>query len=264
MKRLFWMCVLSAASLSGEAFVQKKGKSFLAVEYWTYRTSHFWDRSGVIKPAGQVFDKKEINTYFEHGMTDKDTIVVKALYDWIDESKKGKTIGFEDFEVAWKRALWRDDTQIVSSQLWLIIPSGPDNKPALRYGVFGTELDLLYGLTFKFKENYGFLDLGAGYRWYFGYPSDQIRAHINLGFDLTKKWQLILSTYLEYGVFNGTPQVNESIIFNDPNYRLLKGYITLRYRLSKNTSLTLGAYNHLWGQNTGTGGGYRGGVWIDF
>ena len=242
-----YLCFLLLAfgSLRGEAFIQKKGKSFFAPEYWTYRTAHFWNRKGVRENSGEVFNKKEINLYYEYGLTDKDTLVAKALYDWIDQSKQGKTIGFEDFEVAWKRALCQKKACIYSTQLWLIIPSGPANKPALRYGRFGIQGDIMYGQSFKFKKDQnGFFDAGLGYRWYSGYPSDQIRGYMNLGFDLTEKFQLILSTYLEWGVYNGQAQMVEEVIVNDPNYRLLKGYLTFRYRLSKIVSLVAGPYAH--------------------
>lgn len=244
--------------------MQKAGTLFLAPEFWTYNTSHYWNRSGERLYSGGEFDKKEANLYAEYGLDDNNTLVGKALYDWIDETNKGKTVGFEDFEVAWRRLLCKGKETVMSTQMWLVIPSGKSNKQALRYGRFAYEWDFLYGQSFKFFENYGFLDCGLGYRWYFGYPSDQVRAHINLGVDYTKKWQFITSLYLEYGVYNGRRQVIQELIVNDPNYRLLKGFFTLRYRLSGKVSMVAGVYSHIWGRNVGTGGGFRGGFWIDF
>lgn len=264
MRKLITLILIPVGLFAG-AFVQDKGKSFLSLQFWTYNTRSYWDRNGNKRNAHNHFVKREINTYYEYGLTNKTTFVAKVLYDWIWQTvTPRKTTGFEDPEFGLRHLVWKNKKRLLSIEGTLIIPSGPDNKPALRYGCFGAQATILYAGNFKYKDHYGFYVGEIGYRWYRGYPSDQIRANLGVGYDFTKRFQLIAAYFLEYGVFNGTPQVNFNIITLDPNYRLLKGTLTAVYRFSPKTSLTLGYYRHVWGQNTGTGQGFYGGLWLKF
>ncbi len=247
------------------AWIQDQGKSFLSAQFWTYNTRSYWDRDGKKRNAHNHFVKRQINTYYEYGLTKDITFVSKALYDWIWQTvDPRKTTGFEDPEVGLRKLLWKNERRLISVEGTLIYPSGGANKPVLRYGVFGFQGTLLYAGNFKINKKDGFYAAELGYRWYRGYPSDQIRANAAVGYDFTKRIQVIVAYFLEYGVFNGHAIMNSDVIVNDPNYRLLKGTITGVYRLSQKTSLTFGYYRHVWGQNVGTGQGFYGGLWLKF
>ncbi len=262
-----WLLILLLPlQLFSGAFVQEKGKSFLSLQFWTYNTRSYWDREGKKRNAHNHFVKREINTYYEYGLAKRWTLTAKVLYDWIWQSvDPKKTVGFVDPEFGLRHLLWsKKDRRFLSVEGTLIVPAGTDKKAVLRYGKFGFQGTVLYAGNFKIKEKWGFYVGEIGYRWYQGFPSDQIRANLGAGFDFTKKFQVIVAYFLEYGVFNGKKQVFSEVIQNDPNYRLLKGTLTLVYRLSEKTSLTAGYYRHVWGQNTGTGQGFYGGLWLRF
>lgn len=256
--------ICCAQSLCGGAFVQEKGKGFTSLELYHYQTAAFWNVHGKRQPSNNKFVKNELNSFTEYGITSEDTLTAKAMYADIKETVNPDERGFEDFEFGWKHLLCKKDDHRFSMYTIVIIPSGPSDKPSLRYGRLGGQFDLLYSRSFKWKERYGFFDFGLGYRVYSGYPSDQIRGATALGYDLTKHIQIIGSSWLEYGVFNGRSFTTTNNILLNANYRLLKADITARYRFSKKVSGVIGYYRHVWGENVGTGGSIHGGLWIDF
>jgi hypothetical protein len=262
-KFLLSILICMPAFGQASAFLKKQGEGFFAWEYWSYSTRRYWDKQGRHLLAHNHFQKRELNLYLEYGLTNCDTLVGKLLYDRIHQSAYGNTDGFEDPEVGWVRRLAKYEHSTLAGEILVIIPGGRF-RSALRYGVWGVQFSLLWGTSFKFWDKDMFFDSLVGYRLFRGFPSDQVRAHAILGVDLTKQWQLILQSHLEYGIYNGKPVMNESVISLDPNYRLLKCSVRLRYRYSKQYSLTVGYYRHVWGRNTGSGGGFIGGLWVDF
>lgn len=261
----FVLLVYSSGALHAGAWVREKGKGFTAIEFTTYETASYWTRAGHRKGSNNKFKKLEYTSYWEYGITRKDTLIGKIWYANITESVNPPTNGFEDFELGWRRHLRKRGNTIYAAQLTTIIPAGPQNKPALRYSCFAAQLDIMLGRSFKFAGSDGFFDAALGYRMYHGFPSDQVRAHTILGYDLSKKVQVIGALFLEYGVFNGTPKMfNDTQVLTDPNYRLFKMELYGRYRFNKKFSLIAGFYHFLWGQNVGTNGGFKSALWIDF
>lgn len=126
------------------------------------------------------------------------------------------------------------------------------------------EFDLLYSNYFHVSRVKGWYDLRLGYRTYTGFPSDQLRTSAAVGWLLGTYCQLIASTELDYGFFNGRASRSRNNLAFNANYRLLKGQVECAFRLMRCLSGSIGAFRHLWGRNVGTGGGFFGGVWLDF
>lgn len=263
-KYLLLLALIAYGDLFSTAFMRKEGEFFVSTEYWTYQTSRYWNKEGRKLPAHNKFVKKQFNYYMEYGVTPKDTITGKAMYDWISQTAHPYERGFEDFELTWRHQLKKTDDYIYSGEMLIIVPAGPNNKPAIRYGRGAIQLSLLHGRTFKLFEKYGFMDMGLGYRLYQGFPSDQVRGFWAIGYDFLKSFQAITLLTAEIGVFNGKQQVDFNIITQDPNYRLLKLHFVGRWRWNENISSTIGYYRHIWGQNTGTGGGWIAGFWFEW
>lgn len=269
---LFWLifCLTIFPSFShAAAWVQEKGKSLLCLQLNHYQTDDEFDSEGNKKSRDGDFRKTEINTYLEYGLTDKDTIVANLFYDWLRDDKpepSESNQGFADIELGWRRQLLKTDPHVATFQVLSIIPTGYDiqDSPRLGYGRFGLEGSFSYGRNFKWFEKYGFLDTSLGFRAYFGYPSEQIRSSASIGYDLLPPLQIIGSGELHYGLDNGSEKKIGSNVIAQPNYRLFKLTLMLRYRLSPKYSIVGAAYRHVWGEDTGAGGGVYGGIWINF
>ncbi|MEJ5299541.1 MAG: hypothetical protein WHS38_00960 [Thermodesulforhabdaceae bacterium] len=251
------------------AWLQPKGSFFFSTILYYYKTNHYFDSNGNERKRGGTFTKVELNPYLEYGLTSTDTLVLNVFYDWLDDDqgiKSATNDGLTDLEAGWRHLLWTDGTQVVSSQLMVVVPLGYDieDNPRLGYGRYALEGLLQYGTSFRFLDRYGFIDLAGGPRFYIGYPSDQIRAKLSAGYDVLDFLQLIGGAELHWGLGNGsTKYIGENITLT-PDYKLLKLSVSGRFRLSSHLSFVVTAYSHAWGEDTGAGGGLYGSFWVSY
>jgi len=241
------------------AFIGQPGELDTLISYSHYNTNHFWNKSGNLVPRYNHFYRQACTLYAEYAIWCADSVTFDGGYDFIRERLDGNTFGFEDFELGWKHQVYSTETAALTTQLIALIPGGK-KRCSLRYARPGFQAGILYSDQYS----RGWYDLGLGYRFYQGFPSDQIVAEGALGYDLLSCLQFVASIQLEYGLFNGQSNKNfNNIVFN-PNYRLLNGKLELNYRLMKHVTFVAGGFQHLWGRNSGSGGGFFGGSWIDF
>ncbi len=263
------MTLIPSVKARSGAWVQPASRCFISLQTYYYETNEYFDSHGDRKSRGGTFEKLEFNPYLEYGVTNKDTLVMNIFYDWLRDNVSGttkKTNGFADIEGGWRRLLLKKDPHVFSAQLLGIFPTGYDieDEPRLGYGRFGMEVSVLYGRFFKIRGRYGFLDSQLGFRTYFGYPSEQLRANFTIGYDIVRRIQLMFESELQYGLDNGSEKKLGRNITVEPQYRLLKITGALRFRLSDNYSLVGAAYCHAWGEDTGADGGFYGSVWLRF
>lgn len=256
--------LISIASDHKTACTQQQGHVYLCGTYWTYSSDEFWNSNGKRCEAHNEFEKCEYNLYAEYGLTCRDTISFNSAWARIDESINGRTFGFEDLEIGWKRYLGTKWCHHISAELVGIIPIEAEYKPGLRYGQYGGEFNLLLTKGFELWERCGSYDLRLGYRTYCGFPSDQVRADAVFNIFPFSRLMLSASGHLEYGLFNGSSKDDESLFLLNPKYRLFRGQLQATMCVYKGASVFVGYQRHLWGRNVGTNGGGYGGVQIQF
>lgn len=259
------------------AYIRPKGEVDTLWTYSFYTTDHFWNKHGKRLPTFNHFKSHSFLLYAEYALNDRNSIWVNGGYSTVKESLNGNSNSIQDLELGWK-FLIRQGTSLCSedsansspsaltTQVIAIIPTG-DKKASIRYNRFGAEIDLLYSDTFNWWNRCGWFDLLLGYRLYTGFPSDQIRASAAVGymiFPQIPRLHLIASTHLEYGVFNGDSKGNQNNIILNSKYRLLNVQIECVINVYSQSSISIGAFQHVWGQNVGTGGGFFAGAWINF
>ncbi|WP_340689796.1 hypothetical protein [Hydrogenobacter thermophilus] len=252
---LLLLPVISFAS----AWTREEGEFFIAPFFNYYRAKDYYDKSGNKKPIGCTFEKREVQIYGEYGLKKNTTLTFKVPYDWLKCA--GSTSGLSDLEVGFIRQVKRGKNYAFSYYGNAIIPTGYsiNDNPRLGYGRLGLEGGFLYGLSGKV----GFLDTGIGYRYYFGYPSSQVRAYATAGVNALKNLQIITSLDLQMGLGDGTKKVLGQNITLEPDYKLAQVYVGPRLMLG-NLSL-IATYQHVfWGRNTGVGRGFNVGVWWNF
>jgi hypothetical protein len=247
---------------------QQKGDYFISFKPYYYETDQFFDENSNLKDRGGTFKKYEVNTYLEYGLTDYHTLTLNSFYNWLTDDAPGskqKNHGFADQEIGLQRVVADGNYGIFALHGMIIIPLGYSLKdePRLGYDRFGTEIALLYGNNFKILEMYGFFESRLGYRYYSGYPSSQIRGTADLGYDISSRWQILTSGELQYGLKNGHEKLLQGSSPVQPDYRLLKLTLAARFTLSNHWSLVFGGYRHVWGEDSGGGGGGYVSLWFN-
>ncbi|MBN9377741.1 MAG: hypothetical protein J0H93_05145 [Chlamydiales bacterium] len=238
--------------------------TFYGLSYYSYyHTKHFWDSQGKRLPSFNPFTRKSYRLDMEYTLSSSQSVFVKGGYTMVEERLNGNSRGIEDPEASWQTLLYADTRSALSGKLTLIIPVGP-KKSCVRFGQWGGEIKVLYSKIFDHWKIPFWIDMGLGYRLYGGFPSDQIRASLSIGWKGTARFWLISSSQLYYGVGNGKKDANQNNICFHPNFRLLTSQVQAIYQMFDCLAFNIGGYLHLWGENIGAGGGFYAGSWILF
>lgn len=253
MKWLFPLLALSSTLLAYAPLIPK-GCRLLTAGYSRFETEHFYDKQGTVKKSYNHFMRNQIDLKVEYGISSRNSLAIWSAFDLIDDHLNGHAYSIADAEVTFKQALKTTERSILAAELVAIIPYAYTYHPELRYGRLGAEGALLYAQTFFPYGIKTTVDARLGYRWYSGFPSDQVRAALAAWIDLSCRWQLLAQTSIEYGLFNGKEPLNRSFFFFNANYRVWKGSLEAIYYISAKTSLTLGYRQHFYGQNIAVGG----------
>lgn len=243
------------------AFGRKKGEVLIILTPSFYEADNFFDKNGNKKPIGCSFKKEEIQFYAEYGISSKDTVTFKVPYQWLS-CGDAKTSGFSDIEAGIIRKLVKNNSYVLSAYGNIILPTGYsiDDNLRLGYGRIALEGGILYGKSFE----KGFIDTGIGYRYYFGYPSDQIRDYLTGGYNITKNFQLLGGIDAQIGLGNGKEKNLGNNITLEPDYKLIQIYIGPVISLNNNISVNFGLQKTIFGINTGDGTEAYGSIWIKF
>lgn len=198
---------------------------------------------------------------------DENSFTLNGGYTFGKTKLNGNKFGWNDLEIGLKHLINGGTDSALTFQFIGIIPF-KKHKPLITYGRWGAEAGLLYSRFFW--DCIAWYDLGLAYRWYQGFPSDQIRGNASLGFNfgpfLGALWSLIGSSFLEWGVYNGKDGFAKNHILLNPNYRLIKVQGECRFSplIFPNLTVTLGGFTHVWERQISIGSGFVGGVWLDF
>lgn len=268
-KAVACLCLLillfNSAPVWAEAWPRRPGEIFFAPKIEYYEAGHYWDRSGSLEGLGENFKKLSIQPYAEYGLTGKDTLTAKCYFDFLDNGDSS-TKGFSDLELGYRRSLYNRSGRALSAGIMALIPMGYEiyDSPSLGYGRFALETSLSAGYGWRLSGRNGFAEAVARYRVYEDYPSDQVRGSLVFGQEVTDALQFILESELQWGLDNG-----EILTFNgsktlDPFYRLFKMTLHGRIAMTRETSLVVSVFRHVWGENTGRGGGMAVAVWMTF
>ncbi|GAB6065674.1 hypothetical protein JCM9492_07660 [Aquifex pyrophilus] len=243
----------------GSSWVREKGELFTAITGRYYTADKYFDEDGDKKPIGCTFKKRELELYGEYGLTPKTTLTFKLPYQEL-ECGSSKTTGVADLELGFIRNL-KSERGSLSLYGVAIIPTGYSIKDDLRlgYGRVGLEGGILYGRGFS----WGFVDSGIGYRYYFGYPSSQVRAYILGGYDVLRELQIIFLLDAQIGLGDGDKKRVGKNITLEPDYKLIQIYAGPRLRFGT-FSINVGFQRVIFGRKTGDGTGYYIGLWKSF
>ncbi len=138
-----------------------------------------------------------------------------------------------------------------------------DETLSLGQGQVDAEIRALGGIAFPLYGKWHYYNLEVAYRQRYGAPSDEIRVNQALGLRVADAWQFVLQNDNSFAVDSdaiGTPLR----LTNSAGYDMVKLQASLVHEWNKKTSLQLGAFQHVAGENTGAGGGLLASVWLKF
>ncbi len=258
--RTLSLVLLSSSFVFASAWVRQEGEFFISTSFNYQKATKYYDKDSKRRPIGCTFEKRELQIYGEYGIDPKHTAVFKLPYSWL-ECGDGKTSGLGDIELGIIRNIWKGQRDSLSLYGNLIMPPGYSIKdnPRIGYGRFAVEGGLLYG----FSGNWGFWDSGMGYRYYFGYPSSQIRAYGGGGINITQSLQLLTFVDAQIGLGNGKRKSIGENVFLEPDYKLVQVNIAPRIKLG-NLSLVPGYQKTLYGKRAGDAHGFFFNLWYSF
>lgn len=243
------------------AYIGRPNSLNTLISYSNYSTDHFWNSQGKKLPTFNNFQRHSYLLYSEYALNTRNSLSLNGGYSTVTESLNGSSQGIEDIELGWKFLISQNKSSAFTTQVIAIIPSG-DRKSSFRYGQFGGQVGLLYSKFFCLYKQSGWVDLNIAYRFYKGFPSDQMRASLSLGYDLNSKITIIGSGQLDYGLSKNRQKFDVNNITLNPSYKLFKARLECLINLYSHVSLTIGGFQHVWGRDTGTGGGFFVGTWI--
>lgn len=261
-KKFFIKGFIGALGVFSTAFgwPLKEGGLFFSPTYYYYQTSHYWDNNGNTRSIGCNFIKKEINFYSEYGMTDNFTLTAQTAYDEL-RCGTNSTSGLYDIELGGIYSVFNYGNSAFGIGGKAIIPTGYSIYKPLRLGYdrFGIEPSLYY----FFSNNTGYISSSLGYRFYQGYPSDQVRFSINAGLNIIR--YLTLEPFIngQIGVGNGYNKNIGNNYLLEPSYKLIQVGLNIIPHIG-NISPFFGITKPVYGENTGQGIEYSGGIWFNF
>lgn len=246
--------------LSAYAPLIPKGEIDFSGSVSSFDTKYFYNKEGKQVDSYNTFHRIQTEVLLEFGATDKDNLTLYAVYDFIKDRLNGDSNELGDPEIRWKRSLVEWDCAIVSAEIIAIVPFINKYEPEVRYGRYGGEAALLGAQTF-FPFGYKTtLDGRIAYRFYSGFPSDQIRSDLSVWIDITRQWQFFAQSSVEFGLFNGKEPPNHSFFFYNAKYRVWKGIFGVSYSVTDRIAFNASYMRHFIGQNIAVGGEWIAGI----
>lgn len=245
------------------AFIAPEGAVDLLFSYSTYSADHFRNKEGKRLPTYNKFFSHNYQAYAEYAFNNENSFTLNGGYTFGKTALNGNKFGWNELELGCKHLIWGSEDSALTIQGIAIIPC-MKHKALITYGQWGAEAGLLYSRFFW--DCFAWYDLGAAYRWYEGFPSDQIRANASLGINFNPTFSLIGSCFVEYGVYNGKDGNAKNHILLNPNYRLIRAQAEIRFSplIFPYLTVTVGGFSHIFERQISLGSGFVGGLWLDF
>lgn len=220
-----------------------------------YQSSEFLDQSGK-STAQPEYNKHEIETYFEYGLSDELTLGTQfSLYRAKSQIFPQYNLGISDPSLFLRHALWKTDNTVISVQPLIKFHSFSRDDTLARSGTDAMNLEMrfLAGHSLKAFGQYHFANAEAAYRKRFEDFNDQLLLDITLGMRTSEKWMIMPQLFSTWRLSSNTTSSTIQIFDND--YDAIKGKLSVVYQWNDSFSTQLGAFYDLWGQNTGRGKG---------
>lgn len=267
-----YLLVLIPCHSLASAWIMDKDYTRSIHTFSYYSANKFYNKNGNLQSQND-FKKGEYILYKEHGLSDTSSMIVESINAFNSQKQFFLHLDQEDDFIyttlsnkfAWKKLLIKNQNSILSIQPAIDIPtiyiSGYHN--AANADQLAGEVRLLAGHSLKLLNKNSYINTEIAYK---KYPNDNehtvlidMSAGIKYTPSSTFSLQLIQqindkSAYID--------TINPRIISH--NYDLTKLQLSYIYNLNSRFSIQLGAYQAIYGRNTGKGNGALLSFWHKF
>lgn len=249
--RLLLLMLLPAYAHAG-AWTQAEGHGLFIASATYFTGNKFFNADGELD-AQSRFSKYEFQPYAEYGITDTYTVGGSVFLHNVNQSGDSN-YGIADAEIFLRARLYKDDSNVVSIQPLVKLPSAYTREGIPRGGntAVDAELSLLYGRNMNIISDRDYLDTRIGYRDRGHGLNAQYKADIALGMQVSENWQVIpaVRAILAEDIEEVTFSQN-----SDLDYDLLKAEVTAAYRLDDDSWVQGAIFYHVAGVQAGAGQG---------
>ncbi|PHQ68460.1 MAG: hypothetical protein COB92_00580 [Robiginitomaculum sp.] len=191
------------------------------------------------------FNKSEGAIYWEHGLTEKTTLILQSSYQDIQFTAGVDVVNFSGIGESYaglRRVYWQNSKWVVSAQGGVIFAGPGEMIPDADLGSGSTHYEgrFLVGRSFKLAKKDGFIDIQTAYRYRPGTQPDERRVDVTAGWHPSKKIQILAQGFYI--------KSEEQFEISRPNTRLkLQGSVV--YNHNAKTSYQIGLYQTVAGRN---------------
>ncbi len=253
--QLLLTCLLTLASTQAYAgaWTQAKGDVLWANSLVYYTGNAYFDNVGQRRNQPN-YNKYEINSYGEWGLTDSLTIGANLFADYVAQADKNN-YSLSNTELFMRGRVYHDDTRVISLQPLIKLPSfayrgrGPQGGSES----WEAELALQYGQSLALLSDRDFVDTTFALRMRSDGLSPQWRSDAKYGVYVTDELLLMGAMYITRSFELDTPQVFRE--GGDFDYHLTKAEISALHPIHENDYVQFSLFKHLVGSQTGAGQG---------
>ena len=246
-----------------ERFLKDYQEISFITQYNFFSSDRFWNKKGRNISAYNKVTHQSVSLFAEYGIASTDTVGLYTFYAQNHEEMNRSPRGIGDLELVWKHFISSIQSYDFSFQIIGIIPTG-DAITSVRYGEWGIESDLHCQKNFTLYERFAWFEVLAGYRYYHGSPSDQLRGQIIGGYYLLPSLKLICEAAVDYSLSLKDDRFEGPVLIMPMNYRLLQTREQLVWDVSEWVSVYIGSSQNLYGRNIGAEISFFGGIWFDY
>jgi hypothetical protein len=249
---------LLSASASAGAWLLPTGQGQIIAGPAFSGTNRAFDSRGRLVPVPD-YEKFELGTYIEYGLTDRLTLVAAPAYDRIRAPPPARSFkGLGESEYAGRFVLFRDATTIVSVQAGVRTP-GPSiadtTDPFDPRRSLGFDFRGLIGRSFELTTMPAFIDVQGGYRYYTRNQPGEWRLDLTFGVRPVPRFLWLIQTFSVYSTAGGGGFVR---------YSWHKAAASIVLDISPHWSIQCGGFMTLAGIDAGRERGPFAAVWFRF
>ncbi len=237
-------CIISSATAYAGAWPTPAGKGQIISTTLTDSASIGFDDNGDANQEVR-FSKTEGAIYWEHGLSQKTTLVLQTSFQDIQFRAGVDEVNFSGVGESYlgvRRVMWRGNKTVVSAQGGLLFAGSGEaiSDADLGFGSTHFEARLLIGRSIKLANRDGFLDVQMARRMRPGATPDEWRLDATAGWRPAAKVQV-----LAQGFYTASGEQFEVARRNTR----LKLQSSLVYAWSPKTSYQIGLYRTVAGRN---------------
>jgi protein XagA len=244
------------------AFLEPAGEGEIITSATFSSSARAFDANGRLIPVSS-YQKFELGTYIDYGLTDWLTIVASPSIDHIKTAPAPgltqSTTGIGDTAVGARLKIYQTEALIFSVQALLRPPLGLQTDPATRsldqsHSVTG-EIRGLAALSTTIWGYDAFADFEAGYRWNDTVTPNEWQADLTLGLHATPVFMILVQNFAA---------ISDGRTPSNPSYYWDKEQVSGVYAFSPSWSGQIGGFLTVAGRNAGRELGPVAALWYRF